>query len=212
MVDEILAPDVDAATAWRILSTRSRDGEAYLEERGLWPEVLRAADVVRFNGDGDVCVALHHLAIGAAVVNVVRRLHPRNVRGKLKVLGLRDCSNEGTLVGHVDQIRSGDRVVLVEGVVDSLTARCAWPGAVVLGAHGAAKMPEVAAEAARRCYQLGASLTIVADDDPTGTQAGVAAAKEAIAAGLVPHETLFDVDLEGRKDLADAWKDGWRPS
>lgn len=208
---EVLAPDVDARAAWNLLSTRSVAGEPYLEARGLWPEVLIVAGVVRFTGAGDVCVALHDLNLGPAIVNVVRRILPRGGPRNLKVLGLRDCPTSGSLVGHLGQIRRGDDVVLCEGVVDSLAALCAWPGAVIVGAHGAGRMAELAAAVAPRVYQQDARLRIVNDADLTGIHAAAAAAREAIARGLRPGVDLLDTDLEGAHDLAAAWKAGWRP-
>lgn len=203
---------VDPRAVWDSLERRDARGESYLESRGLWPEVLLEADAVRYMRSGAPAVALRHLDVGAAVVNVVRRNLPADVdQGRPKVIGLRGCPTLGALVGDVDEISAGRDAIVCEGVVDSLAAILAWPFAVVCGAHGAGRLAELAAEVAARVRTAGTVLRLVCDGDVTGVRAGAAACRASLAAGLRLGEDLDVVDLGGAHDLASAWKDGWRP-
>jgi Toprim domain-containing protein len=208
----VLDPDVDAAGAWARAARHDERGATYLASRELWPEVLELAGVVRYTRWGAPAVALRHLAIGEAVVNVVHRNLPEDVRqGRAKALGMRGAPTSGVLVGDVDQIVDEQRdAVVCEGVADALAACLMWPFAVVCGAHGAGRLAEVAAEVAPRCRHAGTRLHLVADADVTGFKAGVKAAEAAIAAGLHPGFDLVEVDLEGAKDLAELWQRRWR--
>lgn len=200
---------------WNDLARGDDRGRAYLESRALWPDVLEAAGVVRYMRSGAPAVALRHLAIGAAVVNVVSRtLPPAVAAGRPKALGQRGMPTSGVLVGDLDEIHFGRDAVVCEGIADSLAAVLAWPFAVVCGAHGAGRLAEVAAEVAARVAETGGRMWLVADDDVTGVKAGAAACQAAIAAGLrlgVDLMVLEAVDLDGHHDLAAGWAAGWRP-
>lgn len=193
-----------ATSAWERLDTRSDAGEAYLKARGL-ASAVRFGDVL-FAPGGDVAVALY--AGDGRIVNVVvRRLPGREP----KVRGLADCPTAGTLVGALPELESGRDVVVVEGVFDALTARLAWPSAVVLGAHGAGNLPKVAAAAATPVRARGGRLLLVPHADDAGERFAVTAGRAALAGGMRLHHDLIVVDLGGEKDLNDAWRAGWRP-
>ncbi len=188
-------------------------GRRYLEGRGLDVDTLIERDLVRFgpvgwrSSDlaGDPTIALHDW--DGVVVNVVRR---RMARDEPKAPGLKGHPTDGTLVGHVGEILRGARVIVTEGVIDSLTAAVAWPGAVVLGAHGAAQMPAVVAAAAPRVRTVGGQLFIVPDPDQPGQDAAVEAAGHALVEGFSVDRDLHFIEL-GDCDLNDAWCAGWRP-
>jgi hypothetical protein len=197
---------------WQHLARRSPDGEARLRARGLDPVPLIASDSVRFGDDG-ISIPLFCLAT-SVIHNVVTR---RN-SGEPKVLGMRGCTTRGSLVGRVPDIEPGgaDVVVITEGVFDTLTGLQAFDGCRVLGCNGASMMPSLVEAAAPRVAAIGGWMLIVphADADERGPGAGeraaVKAARIAIAAGLVLGKSLRLVDLDGHKDLNDAWRAGWR--
>lgn len=193
-----------ASASWSRLSTQSEAGAAYLEARGVGD--VRELGLVRFFAAGDVALALK-TADGKAI-NVVRR---RIGDGEPKVLGLRACPTLGTFVDAVADIEHQRDVVLVEGMFDALTARLAWPAAVVLGAHGANNLPKIAAAAAKRIKLAHARLLLVPHNDAAGVKAMTAAGRAAMAAGLRLDRELVVVDVGHVKDLNDAWRAGWRP-
>ncbi len=199
---------------WERCSLRSSAGETYLRARGLDGVVLAERGLVRFHPKSNApMVPLFDLAIGAAMVNVVRRSLPRDVTaGAPKTFGMRECPTMGTLVGNVDDIRQGGEVVVVEGVIDSLTAASAWPHATVLGAHGALRIPDVVEEAAARARAKRARLLLAVHADETGTSYAREAALRALKIGMRLDRDLLLVDHGDAKDLNDAWVDGWRPS
>lgn len=179
-------------------------GEHYVAARG----VARVSELglVRFDRAGDVAVALH--TADAQVVNVVRRrIDPT---ADPKVVGMKACPTAGTFINSLADIANGRDVVLVEGVFDALTARLAWPDAVVLGAHGAGNLRKIAAAAAPRIKLARTRLLLVPHDDEAGKRSNIAAGLDAIAAGLRYGRELLVVDTEA-KDLNDAWCAGWRP-
>jgi hypothetical protein len=248
-----------AAAVWRGLARRHATGETYLrEQRGLDVELLVDLRVVRFDQAGDPHVALHSSA--GDVVNVVpRRIDVGWIcavdgcatltRGRRrcwkcnadlggckpgpKTPGLKDAPTAGTLVGHLQQLKARTTVIVTEGVVDTLTARCAWPGPsfVVLGAHGVGNFALVARYAARFVAQREGKLLLVGHNDvarpnpQTGVLepgAGVVALDQAMHAAL--EEGLVGSTAAGKpkcrvaalaygphKDLNDAYRAGWRP-
>lgn len=204
---------VVAGAHWRDLARRHPTGVAFLHSRGLDAEALIARGAVRFEPSGDIAVALH--TADGRIISVARRLlSPRE--GFPKVLTLPGCPATGTLVGALPDIVHGRDVVLVEGITDALAACLAWPTAVVLGANGAGRLPRIAAAAAPRVKLAGARLLLVPDDDEVGQRSMIEAGRAAIAAGLVYRRTLRVVEDYGAdtdaKDLADAWRAGWRPA
>ncbi len=189
-------------------------GRRYLEGRGLEVDALVGRGLVRFGPvgwrpsdiAGDPTVALHDW--DGVVVNVVRR---RMADDEPKAPGLKGHPTDGTLVGHLGQIRPGVDVIVTEGVIDSLTAAVAWPKAVVLGAHGAARMPAIVAAAAPRVKAAGGRLLLIPDADPPGHAAAVDGGMRAMDLGLELDVDLILVEPDGYDDLNAAWCGGWRP-
>lgn len=195
---------IEFATAqWGRLSTSSKQGEEYVSRRGV-AGVLDLG-LVRFDS-GAVAVPL--FSADGQVVNVVRR---RIEGGEPKIVGLRDCPTAGTFVGSLADITHGRDAVITEGLFDSLTARLAWPDAVVLGAHGAGNVPKIAAAAVPRIKLARSRLLLVPHDDVAGAAAMTAAGRLALAAGLQLHKDLLVLDDIAEPDLNDAWCAGWRP-
>jgi hypothetical protein len=193
---------IGSATArWKALAPRSVAGERYLVERGVLG--VLGLGLVRFTDAGDVAIALH--TADGFIVNVARR----RIDGREpKVLGMAGCPTAGTFVNSIADITHDRDVVLVEGLFDALTARLAWPRAVVLGAHGGGNVPRIAAAAARRIALARARLLLVPHDDEAGERTMIAAGRAALAAGLAMGSTLDVIDC-GSKDLNDAWLAGW---
>ena len=199
-----------AARLWRTASARNPRGEQYLRGRGLEPRELVARGAVRFDY-GDPIVALH--SSRGDVINVVRRkVDPADGP---KVIGLKNAPTAGTLVGRIDRHLPGQGVIITEGVADTLAAVLAWPGELVLGAHGASNLP-VIAQAIARTIGRRAPIRIVAHRDPArdqgrpgvGQEAAAAAGELLTAAGCT---AWYVHDVSPHKDLAEAWSKGWRP-
>lgn len=191
---------------WPRLARHDDRGERYLAGRGLAPALLIAAGAVRFMRDGSPAVALHNSA--GELVNIVKRAIDGS---EPKTPGLFGCPTPGTLVGKVPDIMAGAFVVVVEGVVDSMTAAEAWPRAVVLGAHSAGNYGDVARMAAERLHAVGGGrMALAIDRDRAGLIAGTAAADAIRGSGLDP--ARVDVlRLGSSHDLSDAYAAGWRP-
>lgn len=206
--DAARAGAIDRARAlWPTLARDDERGRRYLDGRGLTADALIAAGAVRFWPDGSPAVALHDEA--GAIISVVRRLLEPGEGPK--VLGPRRCPTAGTLVGRVPDIAAGAVVVVCEGVADALAASLVWPTAVVLGAHGANCYPLVAGHAARRLVAVcGGRLALAVDDDDTGRIAGERAIGAIADAGF-DLAAVEVIELGDAHDLADAYRDGWRP-
>ena len=217
---------VIATAEWDAMLRRKLAGEWSLEYRGL--EVLIGrSDVVRYSLPGWPSVALH--ASDGRVINVVTRrfsdadVVPPRIAPQLtwphvirradepKVRGLTGCPTMGTMVGRLDDITDNTDVILVEGLFDTLTAKAAWPMAVILGAHGAGNLPKIAALAAPLVKRHRGRLLLTVDADAAGERHSEAAGAAALAAGLVLDHDLLIVDIDGHHDLNDAWRAGWRP-
>lgn len=192
-----------ARAAWDRLARRDERGESYLAGRGLDAGALVERDAVRFSSDG-IVVAIRDVD-GCPISTATRRYE-----GSPKVLALKDHSTRGTMIDASRDIVGGRDVVIVEGVVDALTARLAWPTAVVLGANGAGNVARVAETAIIRIKLAAARLWLVPHDDEAGIQAMTRAGSIAVAAGLELEESLGIVMLPA-KDLNEAWSSGWRP-
>lgn len=200
---------VPKATAhWQGLHDRCVRGEEYLASRGLRSLVGSAS--VRFDDEHGGSPAIRLFDVDGSIRNVVRRRLPE--LGEPKTPGLYGCPTAGTLVHSLGKIQPGGTVVVTEGVVDSLTALVAWPGWVVLGAHGAGNMGKVTHGAALKAAMCGARLAVVPHDDRAGYKAASAAADAALSAGLSIVRGTFSFIKHGAKDLNDAWCAGWRPS
>lgn len=196
-----------ATPHWDRLARRSPAGEAYLASRGLADAIAR--QLVRFEPDGSIAVALR--TADDLIVNVVRRRLPGGPPDAPKVLGLKGCPTRGTMVGALASIVGPVTVILVEGLADALTAAIGWPGAVVLGAHGAGRMELIGQHAARRVKIAGGRLWLGCHADEAGERAAIAAGLAAKRIGLVFERDLFVIDHGDTPDLNDAWRAGWRP-
>jgi hypothetical protein len=205
-----------AATAavpgrWAQLRRRSAPGEAYLAGRGLDPAELTRTDSVRFDRSGNPAVRLH--AYDGAIANIARRMRDPSVPCKTPVLP--DCTTDGTLVGKVGDIDTTgggpDVAILTEGIADTLAGVLAFPGCVIVGASGADRLKHIAAAIAPRLVEARGWLLVVPHVD--GGKGEECAADAVIAAervGLKLDESIHLVDVRPHKDLADAWRDGWR--
>jgi hypothetical protein len=196
---------VSAAAYWDTLFLRHDDGEKYLGRRGLSPSRLIAAQAVRFNSHGDICVAIRNASSTVTTV-ATRHLEPGD---RPKVLVRKGTSTAGGMIDTVADIHHGRDVVVVEGVVDALTARLAWPDAVVLGANGAGNIAPLVRSALSRVKLARSRLILVPHADVAGIRAVTAAAQAAVAVGLQLDCDLSVVDLPC-PDLNDAWCAGWR--
>ena len=198
------AAAIPTATAyWAELAAAHARGAAYLEERGLGA----AAHLVRFDA-GSPAIPLH--TSGGAVRNVVQRRLPE--LGEPKTPGLPRCPTAGTMLGTLGDITPGRIVVVTEGVADTITAALAWPGAVILGAHGACNLLSLTRAAAPRVLAAGGRMLLVPHNDDTGRAAVVDAGAAALGAGLSIRTGSLCVIKHGEKDLNDAWRGGWRPA
>lgn len=200
-----------ATTYWNELSRQDDRGAAYLTDRGV-EAALRFDGVVRFDPRhrGSPALALH--GSDGTIRNVVERRLPE--LGEPKTPGLPKCPTAGTLVNSIREIALNPHrdVVITEGVFDTITAAIAWPGALVLGAHGAANLPKIARLAAPAAREAKTRLFIVPHEDKRGYFSALEAAQIAMAAGLSRKQGTLCVVSVGAKDLNDAWRRGWRPA
>ena len=202
------AAAVDAASAWPNLHRRNLTGEMYLSGRGLDVHELIRVDAVRFSNVGDPCVSLRS-ATGAVTSIATRFVEPGD---RPKVMVRRGTGTDGAMIDSVREITAGRDVVVVEGVCDALTARLAWPRAVILGANGAGNIPKLTAAAIRRVVMGRCRLKLVPHHDAQGERANTRALEIAEAAGVRPEYGLA-VEIVGlpQPDLNAAWAAGWRP-
>jgi DNA primase len=148
-----------ARQMWARLDPRHPRGLAYLAER----KVAGAAGRVRFHKrSGDVALPLYD-ASGTLCNLATRSLPPA------KRLCSVSHAPARAAMGDVADLGRPAPVVIAEGLFDYLSAAVLWPGALILGAHGAALMP-VAAELARDAGALspGRGLTLIAQGDKAG--------------------------------------------
>ena len=196
---------------WAALSRRSPEGEEFLRRtRGVEPGELIGRDYVRFTPSGDPAVPLFDLSDGRLVNVVVRRRAPADGP---KVIGLRDCPTAGSLVCRIAELdRNGaDVAIATEGVMDSLAAALAFPGCVIAGAHGAGNLPVVAAAVAPLLHSFNGWLLVVPHvDGGVGERRAAEAVLVAQRCGLELDRSIRLVDVRPAKDLAEAWRGGWR--
>lgn len=190
---------------WATLSADHCRGLEYLAERGL----SAAAEICRFDLRHGGSPAIPLRTSSGQIRNVVRRRLPE--LGEPKTPGLKDCPTSGTLLGAVAAIRKNTPVIVTEGLADTITAALAWPGAVVLGAHGAGNLPTVVRVAAPAVVRHGTRMLLVPHNDRAGRGASVDAGRAALEAGLSVSGGTLAVIRHGEKDLNDAWRAGWRP-
>jgi len=221
---------------WGALDRHHLRGERYLAGRGVDPAALCSrGDVVRYYPDGSPAVQLHDLDTGRPI-NIIRRQIDREP--KILSLDLGDVLGTdgvvgtfitlGTLAGRVTDIDPDgvDVAVLVEGLTDSLAALLAFPTCAIVGANGCYMMPRVAAAIAPRLVAARGCLLVTVDHDKRdqGAWGAARAMRAAESAGLVlalrPLESgagetelglsVRPIELGAHKDLADAWRAGWR--
>ncbi len=134
---------VPLATAyWEHLLREHHRGLAYLRERAIDDVISVVGDAVRFDPAQGGSPAIALFTSTGDIRNVVVRRMPE--LGGSKTPGLHRCPTLGTFVNAVCQIEADRDVVLTEGVMDSITARLAWRYAIVLGAHGAGNLADIA--------------------------------------------------------------------
>ncbi len=196
---------VPRATAyWESLERTNARGAEYLGERHL-----STLDSVRFDPRHGGAPALALYSSRGEIRNVVARRVPE--LGEPKTPGLYACPSAGTLIDAVTDIRPGRDVIVTEGVIDTITARIAWPDAVILRAHGWANLPLIATVAAPVIANARTKLTLVPHQDQRGFQGALEAAEIAIGAGLSARRGSLTIVKHGAKDLNEAWSAGWRP-
>lgn len=196
----------EAAAYWETLDDHSDRGEVYLTRRGLDPYPLIRAGAVRFDSAGDPCVAIRSIS-GRVTTVATRRIDPKDGP---KVVVRRGTTTAGTMVDAIEAITHGRDVVLVEGVMDALTARLAWPKAIILGANGAGNLAKIATAAIKRIVLSRTRLMLVPHADEAGIRAMTAAGQIAMGGGLQLELTLRVAEIPGA-DLNAAWCTGWRP-
>jgi hypothetical protein len=220
--DQRAAAESRVPELWSALARRHPRGERYLDERGLDPAALRArGDFIRYYRDGSPAVLLRSLDDGRPI-NIARRQIDREPKvltlDIARVLGLDESevdgsfSTAGTLVGRVTEIDSEgvDVAVLVEGITDSIAAALAFDTCAIVGANGWRQMSRVAAAVAPRLVEARGWLLVAVDNDPQGITGAGDAIGAAMDAGLALGESVRAIELGEHRDLADAWRAGWR--
>lgn len=186
------AAEARAPVYWAKLATTSAAGLEYLRSRGL----EGTAGEVRFPSSA---IAVPLRAFDGIIMNVVtRRIGPGH-----KPKGLLDCSNFGTFGDATKMDATAGPVVIVEGLADWLSARVLWPFQLVIGAHGAGRLPDIALLVGARAAEARRGLIFVPHRDDTGVRHVDRAIDQAVEAG-VPIERIevFDVG-EPHNDLND---------
>lgn len=210
-----------AAANWGSLFLHHEEGVAYLASRGIVriPRFVRfdrrdAAFADSFSADGSPAIAVRDLDKGEICGIVRRRIPPFTFRPGTKAPTLTGTRGNGTLAGAIADIGAGQDAIVLEGIVDTITASVLWPDAVVLGANGTGPMNTVIVHAAKRVRRLRGRLFVVshADAKQQGQKAVAKGMRIACGLGLRPGNDLRIVELDGAKDLNDAHRAGWRPS
>jgi len=199
-----------ATSHWDHLLRDHRRGLSYLRERAVDDVISVVSDAVRFDPvhAGSPAVAL--FTSSGAIRNVVTRRLPE--LGDPKTPGLRRCPTLGTFINAVCQIEHDRDVVLTEGVMDSITARLAWRYGIVLGAHGAGNLPDIARVAVPAIVRVNTRLIVVPHNDRRGYEEANEVVKLALDGGLSFRRGTLEVVRLPDKDLNDAWRRGWRPA
>lgn len=209
------------ASRWTSLPKRSVDGERYLRTRGLDPLELVLRGTVRFLDD-DPTVSIRDLETGHVISMATRHRDDRYGRRMTTSVG---CSTRGTMIGDVAELAGPDGpdvAILVEGIVDGLTAVLVWPGCVVLAASGAGELPKIARAVAPALAANNGWLVLVpqaagdvgerrmADALLEAEQGGLRLGPVRRTPGMVRGTSIHLVDIAPHKDLNDAWRAGWR--
>jgi hypothetical protein len=195
-------------SAWTNYDRRSLGGERYLAGRGIDPTEVR--EIVRYSPRGYPALPLRDLASGDIVGIQYRHTEPGADPKCRTVKGSRVLST--ALHGRLAELdREGvDIAVIVEGLADTLVGCLAFDGCAIYGAAGADQLEDIARIIAPRITEIGGWLLLVPHDDATGIENMRLAMRAAQSAGLALDRDLLLVDLGKHKDLADAWRAGWR--
>ncbi len=195
--EERKAAEKRAGELWPTLDAVNIDGLEYLRSR----RVERAIGDIAFN-QGAVCLPLRQG--NGNITNIVQRRFDGN---EPKVEGLPKCGTRGTFgdLRKVDETEGA--IVIVEGVFDWLSARVLAPKRLVLGAHGAARLPDVVQIAGKAAgsHLEERGVVFVPHRDGSGIgQRKVLKAIEVAQALGVPKTKIYVFDVgEGADDLND---------
>lgn len=132
---------------WTSCERTSETGRAYLKSRGV--DAVHVEVKYRHRIDSatneivrsSICIPLR--AANGTIINVVRRIFHGLRPNAPKTPSLKDCTTLGTF-GDLSQANlTTGPVIVVEGVFDYLSARVLVPSALIIGAHGAGRWPDV---------------------------------------------------------------------
>jgi len=190
-----------APAVWAGLASSSEQGMEYLKTRRLEAAI---ADV-RFSTSA-ICVPLWSL--DGVIMNVVARRFADGPGPKVK--GLTDCSTFGCFGDPTRLASTSGPIVIVEGVCDWLSGRVLWPERLVLGAHGAGRLPDIALFVGTRAASAQRGLLFVPHRDDTGIRQVDKAIDMAFEAGM-PSEDVEVLDVGApHNDLNDLVRGGGR--
>lgn len=196
---ERIAAEALAREAWTKIERLSTAGLDYLRQRG----VESALGDVRFDDAGSVSLPLRQA--DGTVTNIVRR---RIDGAELKVHGMKGCGSRGVF-GDLRKMGSTEGpIVIVEGVFDWLSARVLAPNRLVLGAHGAGRLPDVVQLAAEAAGDQLASRGLVfvphkRDHEDVGERQARKALEVARDELGVPPARIYVFDLGEAEDVCD---------
>lgn len=217
--EDVATAKLTAAQKWESLARQNGRGAAYLAGRGLDPIAL-GGDRVRYDHRGNPTLAVFNPR--GLVINIARRIIDPDWDGP-KVLGMKDAPSDGTLIGNLRQIRDGATVVIGEGLADALTASLAFPGCVVLFAHGGGNVPKaMAAVIPFLRANLGSVRCILVTHNDEAKVREVQGKEVTFRPGQAVRDQCLELARAARvsdlvhplalpaKDLNDAWRAGWR--
>lgn len=173
-----------APAIWASLDMDSETGCGYLASRGIHG----LAGEVRY---GKRCVCLPLRQTDGRIINVIGR---RFNGGMPKVRGLRHAGTLGMFGDARVLEHTTGPVMLVEGVFDWMSARVLWPDRLVLGAHGAKRLADIARRIAPALVERRRALFFVPHQDRTGRRETIRAMHAAMDAGT-PADSLFVFDV-----------------
>jgi hypothetical protein len=225
------APAAELAAAWARLPPVAGAAAALLAARGLAalgdrPALVRGTPTVvlgptpwwrrvaRLLQPSGLVVPTHAFADGTVINLTSRRVAPGTGPKVVALPGVAKTGAGGPrgAFGVWASFAAQPRdVVLVEGLIDYLTATLRFPTHLVLGAEGADLLAGVARVVAPEIAAAGRTLMLVPHRDAAGAAAATAALAAASAAGLVRDRDLHVLDVAPHKDLNDAHVHGARP-
>jgi hypothetical protein len=98
--------------------------------------------------------------------------------------------------------------VIVEGLMDWLSARVLWPTRLILGAHGAGRLPDVAEIAAP--VAVGRGVVVIPHDDDAGKRYADRAYVALVKGGVPSEDIEIGIVEAGCNDLNDELRRGRR--